>query len=70
MRIEDLWRECEETLPPECVDGTSDDVIVTDCQAVWIGWYNFRTNQWYTGCITKQGVEPVAWMPLPEPYKE
>ena len=76
--LENDWIPCSERLPEincrlKLVDQISDDVLVTDRNG------NIRhaylTNCGYfepTFCTVEEGmsVDVIAWMPLPEPYRE
>ena len=75
------WTPCSEGLPPVYYDmdgnWTSEFVLVfTDCGNYDIGQYNpvgvFQKNEddglVWVGKPGKGGI--IAWMPLPEPYKE
>ena len=56
------WIPCEERLPEDDRDvlvQMSDDTMMVDSRAA-------SSNGWFWAEI---GDEPVAWMPLPEPYE-
>lgn len=76
------WIPCTERLPEEdnCTGSGvqySDDVLITvintmDEETV-IDYGHTIDGEWYsetTDCFIPHGWKPIAWMPLPEPYKE
>ena len=67
------WIPCSEKLP-------EDDTLMLvnyvdhrpDAMDIWIGWHEME-NVWYIDGEAHSeefGNEVVAWMPLPEPYRE
>ena len=63
------WIPCKERLPEEC-----EDIIVTyvDDEETRIIPVNYGDGTWYD-CIFNTALDPIkviAWMPLPESYKE
>ena len=69
------WVPCGERLPKDFEDvlvwyeyfryGEYNRMVQT-----WdVGYYNSQLNTWGGG-VTGQKVRAIAWMPLPEPYKE
>lgn len=67
------WIPCKERLP-------EDDTLMLvnyidhrpDAMDIWIGWHEME-NVWYIdgeAHSEEYGNEVIAWMPLPEPYKE
>lgn len=77
------WISCSEVLPKEkdTIGRCSDTVQVcgydeeTDYSWLAYGWYSYKSEQWYFAeCKTTDKpidwIDIVAWMPLPEPYKE
>lgn len=65
--ITDRWIPCSERLPSE-KDG---QVLVTKCGEVRIATYSEFSGTWYVGEMCAVGGEdPIAWMPLPMPYRE
>ena len=66
------WIPCSERLPSE-KDYIGDVVIwCTDKSIVGVGWYYESTKSWATIDDTFPPIlgEVIAWMPLPEPYRE
>lgn len=63
--IEPQWTPCSERLPNEGIT-----VLVTHKGGVSTAWHNGR--YWERGASTnhRKLQTVVAWMPLPEPYKE
>ena len=62
------WIKCSERLPSE-KDGRV--LISMPGGEVETGRYSEFSERWYKGDMCGVGGEdPVAWMPLPEPYKE
>ena len=60
------WIQCSERLPSE-KDG---QVLVTKRGEVRIATYSEFSGTWYAGEMCAVGGEdPIAWTPLPEPYK-
>lgn len=60
------WIPCNERLPSE-KDG---QVLVTKRGEVRIATYSEFSGTWYVGEMCAVGGEdPIAWMPLPKPYK-
>ena len=60
------WIPCSERLPSE-KDG---QVLVTKRGEVRIATYSEFSGTWYAGEMCAVGGEdPIAWTPLPEPYK-
>jgi hypothetical protein len=60
------WIPCDERLP-EC----HEEVLVTCADEVGIAWYR-KFGHWLSNDFGDKWLEehpPVAWMPLPEPYK-
>lgn len=65
--ITDGWIPCSERLPSE-KDGR---VLVTKRGEVMIAIHSEFSDTWYLGEMCAVGDEnPIAWMPLPKPYKE
>lgn len=61
------WIPCSERLPSE-KDGR---VLVTKRDEVMIAIYSEFSGRWYLGDMCAVGGEnPIAWMPLPMPYRE
>ena len=61
------WIPCSERLPCE-KDGR---VLVTKRGEVMTARYSEFSGTWYLGDMCAVGGEnPIAWMPLPEPYRE
>lgn len=61
------WIPCSERLPSE-KDG---QVLVTKHSEVRIATYSEFSGTWYVGEMCAVGSEdPIAWMPLPMPYRE
>lgn len=59
------WTPCSEGLPKE---GEEVFVYLFERQEPYIAWV--EANRWYTEDFEiERENEPVAWMPLPEPYK-
>lgn len=67
------WISCKERLP-------EDDTLMLvnyidsrpDAMDIWIGWHEME-NVWYIdgeAHSEEYGNEVIAWMPLPEPWKE
>lgn len=84
MTREQQWIPCNDRLPGES-DGTvlvcfPDEfpynikepyVNAKHNQRVRTAHYSQFNNMWYIGDFNAVGeVRPIAWMPLPEPYKE
>ena len=60
------WIPCSERLPSE----KDDRVLVTKRGKVRIATYSEFDGTWYVGEMCAVGGEdPIAWMPLPKPYK-
>ena len=60
------WIPCQERLPE---DGTEVFVYLFDRQGPYIAW--IEDTHWYTEDFeVDREYEPIAWMPLPEPYRE
>ena len=60
------WIPCSERLPSE-KDGS---VLVTKRGEVMIAIHSEFSDTWYLGDMCAVGGEdPIAWMPLPKPYK-
>lgn len=59
------WISCKERVP-----ATSDTVLIMHRGGVSTGWYNGA--YWERGASTKHRMlkTVIAWMPLPEPYKD
>ena len=70
------WIPCSERLPKEadykgcseCIDGAV--WYYTDKGAMGLGYYYESTKAWSTTYDECPYGEVIAWMPLPEPYKE
>ena len=70
------WIPCSERLPEEedyrecmeCLDGAV--WYYTDRKTMGLGYYYDSTKQWSTICDIKPDGNVIAWMPLPEPYRE
>ena len=63
---EQRWIPCS-----EMVDLPDYDVLCCDRYGEeLIGWLSCSEDQWF--CESDEGImyDPVAWMPLPEPYRE
>lgn len=61
------WISCSKRLPSE-KDG---QVLVTKRSEVRIATYSEFSDTWYIGEMYAVGGEdPIAWMPLPKPYRE
>lgn len=61
------WIPCSERLPSE-KDGR---VLVTKRDEVMTAIYSEFSGTWYLGDMCAVGGEnPIAWMPLPMPYRE
>lgn len=61
------WIPCNERLPSE-KDG---QVLVTKHGEVRIATYSEFSGTWYVGEMCAVGGEdPIAWTPLPKPYRE
>ena len=61
------WIPCSERLPSE-KDGR---VLVTKRDEVMTATYSEFSGRWYLGDMCAVGGEnPIAWMPLPMPYRE
>lgn len=65
------WIPCSERLPEY-----GEDVLITDECGVYIArCYNFSRNReepqasWWYGDANEYRTHPLAWLPLPEPYK-
>ena len=75
---EQQWIPCEEALPEEddCIVQCSDDVLITvvntmDEETI-IDYGRTTDGKWYSetaDCFIPHGWKPIAWMPLPEPWK-
>ena len=62
---EQRWIPCSERLPE---DGTEVFVYLFDIPSPYIAW--IEDTHWYTEDFeVDREDEPIAWMPLPEPYK-
>ena len=58
------WISVNDTLPEK-----NDDVLVTDGEDVFVGWYTYDWNS--DDSKFYPATHPIkAWMPLPEPYTE
>lgn len=78
--VDFLWIPCSERLPEEddyrpCYE-YDDGVVwwVNDIGQMGLGWYYSSTGTWayydgINGCEKRVG-NVIAWMPLPEPYRE
>ena len=63
---EPKWISCSERLPE---DGTEVFIYLFDRPSPYIAW--IEDTHWYTEDFeVDREDEPIAWMPLPEPYKE
>lgn len=73
---ESHWIPCSERLPKEedyrecmeCLDGAV--WYYTNRNTMGLGYYYDSTKQWSTIYDMKPDGKVIAWMPLPEPYKE
>lgn len=64
----DDWIPVSERLPED-----EYSVLITDGYMVTVGWLGRDSQEWYTGLVRwseKYQNSVLAWMPLPEPYKE
>ena len=63
------WIPCSERLPELEKIGWSADILLTDGVNIWVGWCVLG-KEWadYGKAVTSD--KPIAWMPLPEAYKE
>lgn len=78
-RPEQRWIPCEEALPEEddCIVQCSDDVLITvvntmDEETI-VDYGRTTDGKWYSETADRfipHGWKPIAWMPLPEPWKE
>lgn len=76
IESEPHWIPCSERLPEEedyrecmeCLDGAV--WYYTSRKTMGLGYYYYSTKQWSTICDMKPDGKVIAWMPLPEPYKE
>ena len=76
---EQRWIPCEEALPEEddCIVQCSDDVLITvvntmDEETI-VDYGRTTDGKWYSETADRfipHGWKPIAWMPLPEPWKE
>lgn len=72
----DRWIPCSERLPVdedyresmECLDGCV--WYFTDKGSIGLGYYYYSTKEWSTLQDLKPDGKVIAWMQLPEPYKE
>ena len=70
------WIPCSERLPEEddykscieCLDGAV--WYFTENWTMGLGYYYESTKEWSTTDDLKTDGKVVAWMPLPEPYRE
>ena len=63
---ESKWISCNKRLPE---DGTEVFIYLFDRPSPYIAW--IEDTHWYTEDFeVDREDEPIAWMPLPEPYKE
>ena len=63
---EPQWIPCDDT-----VDLPEHEVLCCDRYgAMLIGWLSCSDDQWLCESDNEMMYDPVAWMPLPEPYKE
>lgn len=66
---EPQWIPCSEKMPKE-----DEEVLITFSKNMAVGcfceygWYVVSGGEWYTSC-TEDEEQPIAWMPLPEPYQ-
>lgn len=73
---EQRWIPCSERLPVdddyresmECLDGCV--WYFTDEGSMGLGYYYYSTKEWSTLRDLKPDGKVIAWMPLPEPYRE
>ena len=73
---EPKWIPCSERLPEEddykscieCLDGAV--WYFTENGTMGLGYYYKSTKEWSTTDDLKTDGKVVAWMPLPEPYRE
>ena len=76
VQPEQRWIPCSERLPEEedykscieCLDGAV--WYFTENGTMGIGYYYESTKEWSTTDDLKTDGKVVAWMPLPEPYRE
>lgn len=65
LREQIRWIPCSEMLPE---DGTEVFVYLFDRPSPYIAWV--EDTHWYTEDFEiERENEPIAWMPLPEPYR-
>jgi hypothetical protein len=65
LREQTRWIPCSERMPQ---DGIEIFVYLFDRPSPYIAW--LEDTHWYTEDFeVERDDEPVAWMPLPEPYK-
>lgn len=70
MEYNDGWIPCSERLPGVAEDGLSEELLVIDKDnSIWTGEYYQKSNKWLD-TVNGIRIDAVAWMPLPEPYKE
>lgn len=80
------WIPCSERLPEkhqmvlttikgvdlfrECVDKNFFEALATAKKRTWVSVGYLGDDGWYGADGFPQIVQPIAWMPVPEPYKE
>ena len=58
------WIPCSERLPTEGVNV----LVTTPWKQIFIAWLDYDDGEWITYEVNDKKI--IAWMPLPEPYKE